>query len=83
MRKKSKHKVSREKVILGSGNVFLDLKFSEKEARELQARAQRLVRKSRRLAAQDRGDVSRAKRRRGEVARPYAELRKELRLSKC
>ena len=82
MKKQSKRKVRMNRVVRGSGNVFLDLGFSKREARELQVEAQRLVRKSRRLTAQNRGDIAEAARRRGEVARPYSKLRKEVGLRK-
>ncbi|MCC7350175.1 MAG: hypothetical protein IT446_06355 [Phycisphaerales bacterium] len=51
----------------------------EKDYRELKAKADaRPARKTRRLTAQDKGDIAEAKRRENESARPYAELRKEL-----
>jgi hypothetical protein len=56
----------------------------EKDFRELQAKAKakpRPARKSRRLNAQDRGDIAEAKCRENEPARPYAELRKSLGLA--
>jgi hypothetical protein len=55
----------------------------EKDYRQLKAKAARkdAPRRSRRLTAQDRGDIAEAHRRRNESARPYSELRKELGLT--
>ncbi|MGD0390773.1 MAG: hypothetical protein ABSC42_17655 [Tepidisphaeraceae bacterium] len=54
--------------------------LKEKDYRQLKAKAARhdAPRRSRRLAAQDRGDIAEAHRRRNEPALPYSELRKEL-----
>jgi hypothetical protein len=57
---------------------------AEKDYRNLQAQAAQARNgqsKTRRLTAQDRGDIAEAKRRANEPARPYSELRKELGLS--
>ena len=61
---------------------------AEKDYRDLKARAAQAANgtatgrsKTRRLTAQDRGDIAEAKRRANEPARPYAELRKELGLA--
>jgi PHD/YefM family antitoxin component YafN of YafNO toxin-antitoxin module len=52
----------------------------EKDYRQLKAKADRQESpgRSRRLTAQDRGDIAEARRRRNESAHPYSELRKEL-----
>jgi hypothetical protein len=54
--------------------------LKEKDFRELKAKAARhdSPGRSRRLTAQDRGDIAEARRRRNEAAHPYSELRKEL-----
>jgi hypothetical protein len=54
--------------------------LKEKDYRDLKAKASKREspRKTRRLTAQDRGDIAEAKRRLGEPSRPYSELRKEL-----
>ncbi len=60
-----------------AGERFVILK--EKDYRDLKAKADaRPARKTRRLTAQDKGDIAEARRREGEPARPYSELRKEL-----
>jgi hypothetical protein len=63
-------KVGRERFVL----------LKEKDYRELTAKAAKkdTPKRSRRLTAQDRGDIAEAQRRRNEPARPYSELRKEL-----
>ncbi len=57
---------------------FVPLK--EKDYRQLKAKAawQEGAKRSRKLIAQDRGDIAEAHRRRNEPAPPYSELRKEL-----
>ncbi|HEX4053459.1 MAG TPA: hypothetical protein VHX86_04265 [Tepidisphaeraceae bacterium] len=54
--------------------------LKEKDYRRLKAQVARqdAPKRSRRLTAQDRGDIAEAHRRRNEPARPYSELRKEL-----
>ena len=54
--------------------------LKEKDYRQLQAKAVRqdAPRPSRRLTAQDRGDIAEAHRRRDEPAHPYSVLRKEV-----
>ena len=49
--------------------------LKEKDYRQLKAKAQaKPARPTRRLTAQDKGDIAEATRRRNEPARPYAEL---------
>ncbi|MGD0462748.1 MAG: hypothetical protein ABSB74_09690 [Tepidisphaeraceae bacterium] len=54
--------------------------LKEKDYQQLKAKAARqdAPRPSRRLTAQDRGDIAEARRRRNEPAHPYSQLRKEL-----
>ena len=54
--------------------------LKEKDYRQLKAKAARQngTKRSRKLTAQDRGDIAEAHRRRNEPTLPYSELRKEL-----